>query len=313
MTLSAGPPDPVVDRESECRRTARRSPCGSIIAGMTSRVIIGGPAARVRTAAPPGRRLGRAASPASFRVGDEFAGVPSKSQPPSWPLRRRRLRGWLRSQCRMVGPSWLSPHGARRDRRSSRCIPVSGTAGYGSGARPAGPKPATAVVAYDRRGFGDTVYVAEPHDDLDDLMAVTAETDARPAVVVGQQSRRWPRPRPRARPPRPRHRIGADRAVSIGVSVRRLEGSIDAETEQDALIEHAEEAGDLDEVNRLEVRYWLDGVEQAEGRVQGPPRALMLDMNGRALAAEPIGDAAERAPAWPRLDRDRGTGARHRR
>ena len=41
------------------------------------------------------------------------------------------------------------------------------------------------VVAYDRRGFGDTVYEAEPHDDLADLLAVTAATDARPAVVVG--------------------------------------------------------------------------------------------------------------------------------
>ena len=41
------------------------------------------------------------------------------------------------------------------------------------------------VVAYDRRGFGETVHVAEPHDDLADLMAVTAQSDARPAVVVG--------------------------------------------------------------------------------------------------------------------------------
>ena len=74
-----------------------------------------------------------------------------------------------------------------------------------------------------------------------------------------------------------------------------------AEAEQDALLAKAEEAGDLDEVNRLEVRYWLDGVAQTDGRVQGPAAPLMLEMNGRALAAEPVGDAAERPPAWPRL------------
>ena len=75
---------------------------------------------------------------------------------------------------------------------------------------------------------------------------------------------------------------------------------IDAETEQDALIERAEEAGDLDEVNRLEVRYWLDGVEQAEGRVQGRPRADARDERARARGR--TGRRRGRACArWPRL------------
>lgn len=76
-----------------------------------------------------------------------------------------------------------------------------------------------------------------------------------------------------------------------------------AEIAQDQLIEDAEQAGDLDLVNRLEVRYWLDGTTQAEGRVTGPARALMLDMNGRALRAEPIGTAVEPPPAWAELRR----------
>lgn len=41
------------------------------------------------------------------------------------------------------------------------------------------------VVAYDRRGFGSTAWAEEPHDPLCDLSAVTAATNCRPAVVVG--------------------------------------------------------------------------------------------------------------------------------
>ena len=147
------------------------------------------------------------------------------------------------------------------------CAPVWGEAGH-------------RVVAYDRRGFGETVYVAEPHDDLDDLLAVTAATDARPAVVVGNS-----RGGGLALDLALAHPDHVTALVLIAPSPSGYPSDdwkeIDAETEQDASIERAEEAGDLDEVNRLEVRYWLDGVEQAEGRVQGPPRALMLDMNGR--------------------------------
>ncbi len=156
------------------------------------------------------------------------------------------------------------------------------------------------VVAYDRRGFGDTVYEAEPHDDLADLLAVTAATDARPAVIVGNS-----RGGGLALDLALAHPDHVTALVLIAPSPSGYPSDawhvVAAEAEQDARIAKAEEAGDLDEVNRLEVRYWLDGVAQTDGRVQGPARALMLEMNGRALAAEPVGDAAERPPAWPRL------------
>jgi len=43
-------------------------------------------------------------------------------------------------------------------------------------------------------------------------------------------------------------------------------------------------AGDLDACNRLEVRLWLDGPAEPEGRVSGPPRELALEMNRIVLA-----------------------------
>ena len=63
----------------------------------------------------------------------------------------------------------------------------------------------------------------------------------------------------------------------------------------------ADASGDTTELNRIEARYWLDGARQPEGRVTGEARELFLDMNGRALAAAPVGEAAERPPAWPHL------------
>lgn len=74
-----------------------------------------------------------------------------------------------------------------------------------------------------------------------------------------------------------------------------------AEDEQDSLLIAADKAGDLELLNRLETRYWLDGVEQIEGRVSGQPRELFLEMNGRALRSAPIGEPLQRTPAWPLL------------
>lgn len=157
------------------------------------------------------------------------------------------------------------------------------------------------VVAYDRRGFGESRYEEEPHDDLSDLLEVTAATDARPAVIVGNSRGGG---------------LALDLALAHGDHVVGLVliapspsgypvddwPTTPAEACQDQLIEKAEDAGDLDLVNRLEVRYWLDGVDQPEGRVLGPERDLMTAMNGRALRAEPIGEAAPRRPIWPILE-----------
>ena len=156
------------------------------------------------------------------------------------------------------------------------------------------------VVAYDRRGFGDTRSEEEPHDDLTDLLAVSAATDTRPAVIVGNS-------------------LGGGLALDLALAypdhvaglvliAPSLSGYPDddwpataAETQQDQLIEEANTAGDLELVNRLEVHYWLDGVEQPEGRVRGPARDLMLAMNARALHAAAVGENTAREPVWPLL------------
>jgi pimeloyl-ACP methyl ester carboxylesterase len=49
-------------------------------------------------------------------------------------------------------------------------------------------------------------------------------------------------------------------------------------------IDAAWTAGALEECNRLEVRLWLDGPAEPEGRVSGAARELALDMNRIVIA-----------------------------
>src|SRR5690606_22285049 len=64
----------------------------------------------------------------------------------------------------------------------------------------------------------------------------------------------------------------------------------------------AGKAGDVDEVNRLEAHFWLDGPVAPGGRVSGPARDLFLDMNGIALRAPSPGTEREQPEVWDRLE-----------
>ncbi|MFP3803257.1 alpha/beta hydrolase, partial [Paraburkholderia sp. SIMBA_027] len=55
------------------------------------------------------------------------------------------------------------------------------------------------------------------------------------------------------------------------------------------LLKAAEADRDIDRLNALKARLFLDGPLAAEGRVGGEVRVLFLDMNGRVLRAAPAG------------------------
>jgi len=187
-----------------------------------------------------------------------------------------------------AGTPILALHAGVCDRRSWQwCAPRWAAAGL-------------RTITYDRRGFGQTRYEAQPHNSLGDLRAVTAATDARPAVVVGNS-------------------MGGSLALDLALAhpdevlALVLVGSLPSgapdeawtqsadEAAAEAEMEAATQAGDLERVNRLEVHYWLDGPAQPDGRVAGAPRDLMLEMNRTALAAPSPGQDADRPAAWPRL------------
>ena len=147
-------------------------------------------------------------------------------------------------------------------------------------------------VAFDMRGFGETVYEREEgwSPVADALAVVDAAGLERPVVVACSMGGQIALDLTLAHP----ERVAG--LVLIGTAIRGApypdidKGPI---AELTARIEVAGSVGDIDEVARLEAWMWLDGPSAREGRVGGLARELFLDMNGRALRAEDPGEQLE--------------------
>lgn len=157
------------------------------------------------------------------------------------------------------------------------------------------------VYAYDRRGFGATPPSKVPFTHLDDLLTVLDGLGSEPAWLVGNS-------------------VGGALAVDAALTTpERVTGlvllapavsgapgpdALDVHTTRlEARIEAAMEAGDLDRLNGLLTRLWLDGPAAPDGRVGGAVRDLALVMNAAILAhgaAEDAGDGD--LDAWARLE-----------
>ena len=156
------------------------------------------------------------------------------------------------------------------------------------------------TVAYDQRGYGETTYEPGPHSAVADALAVLDAEGIDRALVIGASN-------------------GGRRSIHLALDhperVRGLvligaglrggpDDDLDAFSEDVRALyagyEAAEEAGDLDELNRIEAHAWLDGWAALEGRVQGAARELFLDMNRIALSAEDPGEDGTGA-AWDRV------------
>jgi pimeloyl-ACP methyl ester carboxylesterase len=156
-------------------------------------------------------------------------------------------------------------------------------------------------VAFDARGFGETVYEREDGwSPVSDAVAVLDDAGLqRPVVVACSMGGQTAIDLTLAH---------ADRVAGLALIGTAIRGAPYPDlregptAELNARIEQADAAGDIDEIARLEVWMWLDGPSAAEGRVIGPARELFLDMNRRALQAEDPGEEAGLPAAWPRLD-----------
>jgi pimeloyl-ACP methyl ester carboxylesterase len=160
--------------------------------------------------------------------------------------------------------------------------------------------PRVTAVAYDRRGYGESAVSTAPFRHVDDLLAVLDQEEAGPAWLVGASAGGG---------------LALDAAllapdrvaglVLIGTAVSGApEPELDPGTQRFvAQFDAAMDAGDLEEVNRLDTWLWLDGPSSPEGRVGGEARALAIDMNAIILrngAGEDEGDSG--VDAWHRLD-----------
>lgn len=157
------------------------------------------------------------------------------------------------------------------------------------------------VIAYDRRGFGETRCEPESFSHVADLIALLDALNIEQAVLMGcSQGGRFAIDAALGHPARVRALILVACAVTGAPEIEgghspRLEARI-------AALEAAEARADLAAVNELEAQLWLDGPEQPTGRVGGALRELFLDMNGVALAAASPGEATVSPSAWERLE-----------
>jgi pimeloyl-ACP methyl ester carboxylesterase len=155
------------------------------------------------------------------------------------------------------------------------------------------------AIAYDRRGFGETRCEAEDYSAVEELMTVLdAVAYDKPAILVGCSQG---------------GRIAIDAALTHPSRIRALVlisatvfGAPDSvyPPELDAAmtrLKETEQKRDLEQVNAMKARLFLDGVLATEGRVQGQARELFLDMNGIALRALPSGTNRDSVPAFQRL------------
>jgi pimeloyl-ACP methyl ester carboxylesterase len=159
--------------------------------------------------------------------------------------------------------------------------------------------PATTVVAYDRRGFGETPPSSGMFSHVADVLAVLDYLADGPAWLVGASAGGM---------------IALDTAILaperiaglalLGSSVSGAPApDLDSDSQRfDALLDQAYETGDAAEINRLETWLWLDGPAQPEGRVTGAARALALGMNAIIIGNKVPGKTgASGIDAWNRL------------
>ncbi|MEM7125550.1 MAG: alpha/beta hydrolase [Chloroflexota bacterium] len=156
------------------------------------------------------------------------------------------------------------------------------------------------VIAYDRRGFGETTAIDEPFSHVDDLDAVLDHFGLGKVTLVGCSQG---------------GRIAIDFALQnpnrvtalalIAPAVSGASGPEEWPPQIEALgdaLDAADEADDLDQINEIEAHMWLDGPLSQAGRVQGELRNLFLDMNGIALNMPELEKEIEPDSSYERVE-----------
>ena len=158
------------------------------------------------------------------------------------------------------------------------------------------------VVAYDRRGFGETRYEPDSFSHIHDLRAVLDGLGIEQACLVGcSQGGRFSVDFALAHPQRVSKLVLVAPAISGAPQPKPddLPPDIAALPEQ---VEQAEDQKHFDLVNRIEAHMWLDGPRSVDGRVQGSARDLFLHMNIIPLKSPSPGKDEAAANSFERLE-----------
>jgi pimeloyl-ACP methyl ester carboxylesterase len=154
------------------------------------------------------------------------------------------------------------------------------------------------VIAYDRRGFGETPPGPDGFTHLEDLLAVLDATTDGPAWLVGNSMGGALALDAAVTAP---ERIAGLVLIAPAVSGEPDPEEVDPQLER-GMAEYEEVAGDPEALLRWETQWWLDGPEAPEGRVGGAARELALDMNRRIIMQRVPEDAGHAGiDAWEKL------------
>ncbi len=134
------------------------------------------------------------------------------------------------------------------------------------------------VLRYDRRGFGQTPMISGPYSDHHDLYALLRFLDIERAHLVGCSQ-------------------GAKTIVDFALEHPEMASALvlvapalsgfaytGTAPRQAAQLDFAEEAGDLELVNELELQVWVDGPHRSPDQVDRALRERVREMNRIALA-----------------------------
>jgi 3-oxoadipate enol-lactonase len=147
------------------------------------------------------------------------------------------------------------------------------------------------MVRPDLRGFGDSELPPVPYSMLADMIALLDYLDIDRAHVVGCSMGGT-----LAIDFALEHPQRVERLVLVGSGVSGSNLGV-ADSALFADVEAADKGGDMEAVNRAEVRLWVDGPRRPEGSAPAAVRELVLDMNGRALRTD--WDSAQNQPLDP--------------
>jgi 3-oxoadipate enol-lactonase len=136
------------------------------------------------------------------------------------------------------------------------------------------------IIRPDMRGFGESELPPAPYSTRADIIGLLDHLGVDRAHVVGCSMGGTVAIDLTLENP---DRVAKLVLVGSGVSGSNL-GEADSAFFAD--VEAADQAGDMDAVNRAEVRLWVDGPRRPEGTAPAAVRELVLDMNGRSLHSD---------------------------
>jgi len=133
------------------------------------------------------------------------------------------------------------------------------------------------TVRYDRRGFGKTKMVAGDYSNHDDLYELMKSLNIESAILVGcSQGGKTSIDFALSHPEMTKALVLITPAIGGFV----YDGPLPQQIDQ---LEQAEEDGDINLVNELELQIWVDGPQRTPDQVDPKVRELARDMNRIAL------------------------------